>query len=160
MITAKDLSEDQIAAIKDWAAAGAQLPDIQKRLKEEHSLNVTYMDTRFLILDLGVELQSEEEASEGEESNEPAPSPLDPLGAGGELGKVTVTLDEVMRPGAMVSGTIVFSDGEKAVWLIDQMGRPALEADTPGYQPTEEDLMEFEKQLRELMSQGGGAGLA
>ena len=63
-------------------------------------------------------------------------------------------MDQVTRPGAMVSGRITFSDGEKGAWFIDQMGRPGLDTDTPGYRPTEEDLIEFEKQLRDLMTRG------
>jgi hypothetical protein len=156
MISSKDLTPDQVEAIKSWATAGDQLPDIQGKLLAEYSLNATYMDTRFLILDLGIELESEEEAEETESAETPA-SPLDPAAPAG--GAVTVELDELTRPGAMVSGRIVFSDGEKAVWFIDQTGRPGLETDTPEYQPVEEDLIEFEKQLRALMAQeGGGEG--
>jgi hypothetical protein len=151
MISSKDLTPDQVEAIKSWATAGAQLPDIQGKLLEEYSLNATYMDTRFLILDLGIELESEEE----EEADETPASPLDPAPAA--PGGVTVELDELTRPGSMVSGRIVFSDGEKAVWYIDQTGRPGLETDTPGYQPVEEDLIAFETQLRALMSQEGEA---
>ena len=33
MISAKDLTEEQLAAIRAWAAEGAQLSDIQQRLK-------------------------------------------------------------------------------------------------------------------------------
>ena len=40
---------------------------------------------------------------------------------------------------------------EKAVWWIDEYGRPGLEPETPGYQPTEEDLGELEKHLRALL---------
>ena len=64
---------------------------------------------------------------------------------------MSVTLDEVTRPGAAVSGRIVFSDGEQGMWMIDQMGRPGLDTDTPGYRPSEEDLMAFEKELRRLL---------
>lgn len=154
MISAKDLSDEQIETLKGWAAAGDQLPALQGKIKDEFGLNVTYMDTRFLVLDLGIELVSEAETAE--EDGEPAPDPgevLEKAAAGGD-GTVSVTLDSVTRPGAMVSGTIVFSDGEKGAWFIDQMGRPGLDTDTPGYQPSEEDLIEFEKQLRSLMAQG------
>ncbi|MDE0594837.1 MAG: hypothetical protein OSB65_06285, partial [Roseibacillus sp.] len=61
MISAKDLSEEQQSAMKQWAEDGSQLPDIQQRLKGQYGLNVTYMDTRLLVLDLGIDLQSEPE---------------------------------------------------------------------------------------------------
>ena len=152
MITSKDLSPEQIESIKSWAAEGDQLPDIQKKLKEECSLNVTYMDTRFIVLDLKIDLASEEEPEESTPEEEAA-SPMDPASA--PAGGVKVELDQITRPGAMVSGRIVFSDGEKAAWFIDQTGRPGLETDTPGYEPSEGDLIGFETQLRELMSKGG-----
>ena len=155
MISSKDLSSEQIESLKAWAAAGDQLPAIQGKLKGEFGINATYMDTRFLVLDLGVELASEEEEEAKEASDEPAASEIleTETAAPGE-GSVSVELDTVTRPGAIVSGRIVFSDGEKAAWFIDQMGRPGLDTDTPGYRPTNEDLDEFEKQLRDLMARG------
>lgn len=160
MISAKDLTEEQRSAIQQWALEGAQLADIQKRLGGQFGLNATYMDTRFLVLDLGIELQAETPAGPdpelgggGPENDTPAaPSLLDPAEPGpAGTGRVTVTTDELTRPGAIVSGTVTFSDGEKAVWLIDQMGRPGLDPDTPGYQPSDKDLMAFEKELRKAL---------
>ena len=40
----------------------------------------------------------------------------------GTTGNVTVSVDELTRPGSMVSGSVVFSDGEKALWMIDELG--------------------------------------
>ena len=153
MISAKDLSSDQIESLKGWAASGDQLPAIQGKLKSEFDLNATYMDTRFLVLDLGIDLASEEEESKEDAAEADPTEVLEKAAAGGD-GTVSVELDSVTRPGAMVSGRITFSDGEKAAWFIDQMGRPGLDTDTAGYRPSEEDLMEFEKQLRDLMAQG------
>lgn len=170
MISSRDLTDEQVASIRNWAGDGAQLPDIQKRLLEEFGMNATYMDTRFLVLDLGIELVSEEseepeEAAEptGSEApvedaampedagaaleEEPAPSPLDP-NAPASAGTVAVNVDELTRPGAMVSGSVVFSDGEKALWMIDEMGRLGLDPTTPGYQPSEPDIGVFQEELR------------
>lgn len=157
MISAKNLSAEQKEAIAQWAAEGAQLAGIQRSLKEEFGLNLTYMDTRFLVLDLGVELQSEE--ASGSDESAARESPLEPPsreesqpGAGvAGAGAVKVTTDEIARPGALVSGLVTFSDGERAVWLIDQMGRLGLDPDTPGYQPTEADAIAFERELRQLL---------
>lgn len=145
MFSAKQLSEDQVSAIKSWAAGGAQLPDIQLRMKEEFALSLTYMDTRFLVLDLGIELV-EEKKDEPVAEVKPAPVPT---------GEVSVTMDGIALPGAIVSGKVVFSDGESGIWMLDQTGRPSLDPDTPGYSPTREDLMEFQKQLRALIESTG-----
>jgi len=138
MFSSKQLSEDQVATIKSWAAGGAQLPEIQKRITEEFKTTVTYMDTRFAILDLGIELLEEKR-------EEPVPEILETTVP---TGTVTSTLDSVAIPGALVSGKVEFSDGESAVWMLDQAGRPSLNPTTPGYQPNKEDIMEFQTQLR------------
>lgn len=145
MFSSKQLSEDQIAAIKSWAAEGAQLPEIQLRIKEEFGLSVTYMDTRFLVLDLGIELIEEKQEETVPEIRQ-APIPT---------GTVKVTMDSIAIPGALVSGKAVFSDGESAIWMLDQTGRPALDPDTAGYQPTKDDIIEFQKQLRALIESTG-----
>ncbi len=145
MFSAKKLSEDQIKAIQSWAAGGAQLPDIQLRMKEDFGFSLTYMDTRFLVLDLGIEIiveKMEEPAAELKQ----APLPT---------GAVSVTMDAIAVPGAIVSGKVVFSDGEAGIWMLDQTGRPALDPDTPGYAPSREDVMEFQKQLRVLIESTG-----
>ena len=58
--------------MRQWAEEGAGLSDIQKRLRGELDLNVTYMDTRLLVLDLGIEIKVEdtEEAESPSEEQE------------------------------------------------------------------------------------------
>ena len=147
MFSTKQLSEDQITAIRKWAEEGAQLSEIQGRIREEFKLPATYMDTRFVILDLGIELIVEKvEEPVAEESIVEAPIPT---------GAVNVTMDTIPQPGSIVSGKAVFSDGESAVWMLDQAGRPSLDPATPGYQPTQEDIIEFQKQLREHVQSTG-----
>lgn len=149
MISASQLTAEQVETIKGWAEAGEQMAGIQRRLGEEFGLSATYMDTRFLILDLGLELQDE---GAGEEPPEPEPEVVaDPAATGA----VSVLLDEITKPGAVVSGRITFSDGERGLWWIDSTGRPGMDLDTAGYRPSEPDLMVFETELRRLLEQGG-----
>ena len=145
MFSASKLTPEQIAALKQWAAEGATMSDLQRHLKEDFGFTLTYMDTRFLILDLGIELIEEPKAEEKKEEK-PAPVPT---------GKVTVTMDTLTLPGALVSGKVTFSDGETAVWMLDQTGRPGLDPDTPGYRPVQEDIAEFQIQLRDLIQKSG-----
>ena len=145
MFSTKQLSKDQIATIKEWAAQGAQLADIQLRMREEMEIPVTYMDTRFLILDLGIELVVEKKEEPVVEIKEV----LIPTG------ETTVTMDSVALPGAIVSGRVVFSDGESGIWQLDQTGRPSLNPNTPGYKPSSEDTTEFQRQLRALIESTG-----
>ena len=50
------LSPEQKEAITTWVAAGDNLAEIQKKLAEQFKLSMTYMDVRFLVDDLGLEL--------------------------------------------------------------------------------------------------------
>lgn len=151
MFSVSDLSEDQVETVRGWVAQGARMADVQKKLTEEFGFKVTYMDTRFLALDLELEFAKDEE----EKTEDPAASVLveDPampeFPAG--IGEVDATVDQVARPGAMVSGTVTFSDGMKGRWLIDEMGRPSIDPDQAGYQPTEDDLEAFQEKLRGLL---------
>ncbi|HSP42532.1 MAG TPA: hypothetical protein VLO11_06660 [Luteolibacter sp.] len=137
-------------SLKQLAARGGTMYDLQRHLKDEFGISITYMDTRFLVLDLGIELleetkeQPKEEAKPETDAGTPAPA-----------GKVSVTLDSLTLPGALVSGKVTFSDGETAVWMLDQMGRPGLDPDTAGYRPGEADIMEFQAQLRTLLQKSG-----
>ena len=36
-------------------------------------------------------------------------------------GEVSLSIDELVRPGMMMSGRATFSDGEPALWGLDQM---------------------------------------
>lgn len=149
MFSAKQLSEDQKTDLHQFAAEGATIADLQKRLKDEHGISITYMDARFLVLDLGIELvippEPEQKLDEPSIADKPLPT-----------GEVSATMDSIATPGAMVSGKVTFSDGESAIWMIDQTGRPSLDPDTSGYRPSEEDVLAFQKQLSELVR---GAGL-
>lgn len=145
MFSASKLTADQIAALKQHAADGATLSDLQRQLKDEFGHSLTYMDTRFLVLDLGIEIREEPKA-EPKKEEKPAPVPT---------GTVSVTMDTLTLPGALVSGKVTFSDGETAIWMLDQSGRPGLDPDTPGYRPTPEDIQVFQQQLRALIEKSG-----
>jgi len=148
MFSASKLSEDQKAALHRWAGEGASIADLQRRLKEEFGIGITYMDARFLVLDLGIELQEAPKEEKKPEAEDVLSKPL-PTGA------VNVEMDNIALPGALVSGKVTFSDGETGIWMLDQYGRPGLDPDTPGYRPKQEDIVEFQKQLSELVRKQG-----
>jgi len=127
------------------------MSDLQRRLKEELSIGLTYMETRFVALDLGLEIKTPEKPAEPKPA-EPSPAPANTI----PPGKVTVTMDTLALPGALISGRVTFSDGETAIWMLDEAGRPGLDPDTPGYRPTAEDITAFQVQLRDLVARSGG----
>ena len=61
------LTEDQIATVKSWIESGEDLGTIQKKIHENFDLNLTFLETRFLLSDLKLEFAEEEEEEEEEE---------------------------------------------------------------------------------------------
>ena len=52
------LSPEQKQTVTAWVAAGDSLAVIQKKLSEHLKISMTYMDVRFLVDDLGLELKN------------------------------------------------------------------------------------------------------
>ena len=145
-----DPSPDQKREISGWVADGMGLSDIQRKINTDFGIVMTYMDVRFLVDDLNLTLVDEEEEVKPEDPEAGTDvkddlnpdSPLD-----GEPGGVSIELDTVNPPGAMASGSVVFSDGQSKKWTLDQFGRLGLTGGDDGYKPSDEDVMEFQKQL-------------
>lgn len=140
------LTDEQKAAVAAWVREGAGLSEIQKRLRTELGISMTYMDVRFLVIDQGLTLKEE---APPKPKAKPAPEP--DTGSGG----VTVEVDRLVRPGAVVSGSVTFSDGRNATWALDQMGRLALDAGDKEYRPSDQDLAEFQTALRDALQKQG-----
>lgn len=51
------LSPEQKAAVSSWIAAGDNLSAVQKKLREQFQVSMTYMDVRFLVDDLNLTLK-------------------------------------------------------------------------------------------------------
>ena len=174
------LSEDQLKSVAAWFAGGASLDEIQKRLVAEYGVHVTYFDLRMIVAELP---QPEEASVEGADAQERVPPEEDETGAtscvppeGGEAGEssfsstedqdadaqervppgVTVECDAIMIPGTMASGDVVFSDGQKGKWYLDQMGRLGLGGELPqGYRPSPADAALFQARLMEALRAKG-----
>ena len=143
-------NDEQKREIAGWVAEGMGLSDIQKKINADFGLVMTYMDVRFLVDDLDLTLVDEEEpVSEDADDGKVGPevSPDAPLQEETGSGGVQVELDAVNPPGAMASGSVVFSDGEKKSWMLDQMGRISLSGGSEEYKPSEEDVVAFQKEL-------------
>jgi len=144
-------SDDQKRQIASWVNEGMGLSDIQKKINDDFGIVMTYMDVRFLVDDLNLDLIDEEEEKEEADTDEESAaadtsaSPEDPLDD--SAGGVQVELDTVTPPGAMASGSVTFSDGQHKKWTLDQFGRLGLTGGEEGYKPSDEDVMEFQKQL-------------
>ena len=171
------ISEEQRNSVKEWLTAGDSLAEVQKRLKSEYELTMTYMDVRLLVLEIGAEVQDEPEPEPKREPEPPPAAPpaspeedvprpgpwkdaaaeVEPESEGGGEPNVSLSIDRLVVPGAMVSGDVIFTDGAKAHWMIDRMGKFGLEPAVEGYQPLETDLQAFQIQLRAELQRKGYA---
>ncbi|MEM1223573.1 MAG: hypothetical protein AAGH40_12525 [Verrucomicrobiota bacterium] len=148
-----DLNEAQISAVKSAVKEGQSLADIQRLLREQFDLSMTYMDVRLLVDDLDILFDQPVEASAGDEE----PSTVEPeVVEEGPAGGVAVDVDPLTRPGALVSGNVVFSDGVKLGWQLSSAGQLGLiPGDDPEYRPSPEDVQAFQTQLEEVLRNKG-----
>jgi hypothetical protein len=135
-------------------------------------VRLTYLEVRLLLDDLKLQPKDKEPAAPspltarpaspttapaaGQGSTAPAPAASvegDPIQ--GMPGEVSVTVDQITRAGAVVSGKVRFSDGKSAEWYLDQMGRLGLAPAEKGYRPSQQDVMAFQVELQNVMAQMG-----
>ncbi|MBI5387675.1 MAG: hypothetical protein HZA90_23695 [Verrucomicrobia bacterium] len=160
-----DAQRQQVAA---WIADGLKLSDLQKRLETEFGLRLTYMEVRFLLDDLKIVPKDAPAPPPPPEAPKPSPAAQqnatpatadEPATLPDEVlpgaGQVKVGVDQIARPGAMVSGSVTFSDGQSGTWYLDQMGRLGLGMKQKGYRPSAADLEDFQMQLQGELAKAG-----
>jgi hypothetical protein len=93
------------------------------------------------------------EPTELEEETDEEFDDLPPASAG----NVKVEVDKVtLIPGALAGGTVTFSDGVTAKWIVDQYGRPGFtEVSKPGYRPSPADGQAFMQELSLALQKRG-----
>ena len=151
------LDEAQRLAVTKWIADGAKLSEIQNRLATEFGLKLTYMEARFLVDDLKLTPKDPEPPKVVAPPVAPATTPLttQPIPTAPVGGNVTVTVDQITKPGTMISGKVAFSDGQLADWYLDQPGRLGVVPKQQGYKPTAEDVKEFQLALQQEVAKLG-----
>ena len=177
-----NLDESQRKKVAEWVAQGLKLSEIQTRLDSELGLRLTYMEVRFLVDDLKL---TPKDVEPPKTAASPLTAPAAPAGAatrqgpghghghaaghghgGGSApvkpaepaaapGGVSVSVDHLARPGALVSGKVTFSDGNRAEWHLDQAGRLGLIPEKQGYRPPASDVQEFQMALETELSKMG-----
>ena len=152
-----NLTEEQRQRVTAWILQGAKLSEVQTRLQQEFGLKLTYMETRLMVDDLKLTPKDTEPPKTEPSTAKPPPapegkkSPADTSRTGG----VSVSVDQIARPGALVSGKVTFSDGQQAEWFMDQTGRLGVVPARQGYKPSAADVQEFQTALQnELMRMG------
>jgi len=155
-----NLDESQRQKVAAWIADGATISQIQTRLASELGLKFTYMEVRLLVDDLKLTPKDPEPpkvatpvadaAKPVAEKTAPPPAP-----AANVPGGVSLTVDQLARPGAIVSGKVAFSDGQQAEWYLDQTGRLGVVPKQQGYKPTAADVQQFQAALQSEIARLG-----
>ena len=145
-----NLDETKTKQLAAWIDEGLKIADIQKRMEAQWGLRPTYLEVRLLVDDLKLT------------PKDPAPLPpppkieAPPAAKTGDdfpprnppAGKARLTVDQITRAGAVISGKVQFSDGKSADWYLDQMGRLGLAPVEKGYKPSAADLQDFQVALQ------------
>jgi len=162
-----NLTEEQRQRVTAWILQGARLSEIQVRLQSEFGIKLTYMEVRFLVDDLKLTPKDPEPPKQAVQIPEPAKSggsgataakgPGDEASPPPTPGGVSVGVDQIARPGAIVSGKVTFSDGQKADWYLDQSGRLGVLPAKQGYKPSAADVQEFQAALQGELAKMGFA---
>ena len=165
------LSDEQNQKVATWLADGLSISDIQKKLGTDFGVSMTYMEVRFLIGDLKLQIVDKPAeptpilgAKPAAPAPGPAPIPPDAAADPGALpeeamppmtGNVKVSVDAITKPGALVSGQVAFSDGNTAAWHLDQAGRLGLVTKVAGYRPPQPEIIEFQAVLQDELAKLG-----
>src|ERR1017187_5706527 len=117
------LTPEQKKAVSEWVVAGDSLYTVQKKLSDQLKISMTYMDVRFLVDDLNLQLKDPKPKADASDVSKGAPAaPAAALPGGGadegdddpvpSASGVRVTVDKTnLNPNAMASGTVTFPDG-------------------------------------------------
>lgn len=150
-----NLDEKQRQAITGWINEGLKLSEIQKRMESDFGMRVTYLDVRLMIDDLKLQPKDPPPPPKPVVPATPgAPAPDFGPGAAAPSG-VSVSVDQLTKPGALVSGKVKFSDGKTAEWFLDQTGRLGLAPSEKGYKPPAADLQDFQITLQNELQKLG-----
>lgn len=158
------LDETQQRHVEQWIRQGLKLSEIQSRLADEIGLRLTYMEVRLLVDDLKLTPVDPTPPKETAQPTQPAPGASEVPGIqdtdNKQLDKqpasnVGVTVDQIARPGALVSGKVTFSDGQVADWTLDQTGRLGLAPQQKGYRPSAMDVEQFQIGLQNELAKLG-----
>ncbi|HZZ18296.1 MAG TPA: hypothetical protein VFE25_02945 [Opitutaceae bacterium] len=153
------LTPEQKQTVAEWVAAGDNLYAVQKKLAELLKVSMTYMDVRFLVDDLNLQLVDAKPKADASDVSKSPPPPAQAMpapGPEGEMppmdapgGAVHVTVDKMnLNPNAMATGTVTFPDGVTGKWMVDLQGRPGLtDVSQPGYRPSPADAQAFMQEL-------------
>ena len=110
-------NEERKPIVVQLLKEGRSLSEIQDYLRKEKGDSITYMELRLLLSEM-----PDAKLPEKELPKPVLPPESKPAEPGAAAGKLSISVDQMPAPGAMLSGYARFSSGAKAHWFLDQMG--------------------------------------
>jgi len=152
-----NLDDAQRKKVAAWIAEGLKLSELQSRLASELHIHMIPKDTEPLRAGASPLQASPPPPKAGttRSAQSPASGGAAPAQAGPGPGKVSVSVDQIARPGAVVSGRVTFGDGNQAEWYFDEAGRLGLAPEQEGYRPPVGELQQFQSALERELSKLG-----
>ena len=159
------MQKDEIKKyIAELLNKGVSLSDIQKQLRSEKGVTMTFLDLRLVVSEIeNIDWSKQQTEEKPKEPKKVAPEKdalldeederagaSDEGEAGG--GTTVVEVSRLTRPGTMANGSVKFASGVKANWTVDQYGRLGLDKATG--EPTPQDIKEFQTELQRMLSRG------
>jgi hypothetical protein len=158
-----NLTDEQRQRVTAWILQGAKISEVQNRLASEFGIKLTYMEARFLVDDL--KLTPKDPELPKVVAPPVAPPAVDPAGLAVEKNPapegtlpasgVSVGVDQITKPGTIISGKVNFSDGQTADWYLDQTGRLGVVPKQAGYKPSAADVQDFQLALQKEVAKLG-----
>ena len=139
-------NEERKPIVAQLLKEGRSLSEIQDFLRNEKGDSITYMELRLLL--------SEMPDAKLPEKETPKPVALPPESKPVAGGKLSISVDQMPAPGAMLSGYARLSSGAKAHWFLDEMGRLGVEPELGSSKPTQKDMQEFSAELKRMLQRG------
>ncbi len=68
---------------------------------------------------------------------------------------MSVSVDSVLRPDAIISGKVDFGGGNVTAWWLDQLGRLGMDPIANGFRPDETQILAFQNELRAVIQKSG-----
>jgi hypothetical protein len=143
-------NDERKPIVKQLLQEGRSLSEILDHLHREHNDHLTYMELRLLLSEMPDTQLPEKEAPK------PPPAPAAAAAPAAATGKLSISVDQMPAPGAILSGYARFGSGAKAHWFLDELGRLGVEPELGSGKPTDADMKEFTSQLRTLLQHAGG----
>ncbi len=159
------------AIVAQLLKQGRTPAEIQEYLRKEKGDSITYMELRLLLSEMEAKLPDQptkqfeplKASPITAPAGPPPPAPAkgkaapSPAAAGAKARRrTTVSIDEAPPPGAMLSGRVTFGSGAKAYWVLDESGRIGLDPELGTGRPDQQDMQEFQTELRRLLEQAQG----